>query len=302
MNDQLTIIVLTFNSSGIIQKCLSSIQLHGFKIIVVDNHSSDETTKIIEDNFPNLELIKLDKNVGYGRGNNVALKKVQTKYALVLNPDAFIEKESIDKILEEMEKNEKIALAGPIVLENYPAKEDEIRDIKNRIEKDISSIKDQYKERFGNIINVRFLIGACVFFRVSFFKKFGFFDENIFMYYEDDEICKRVEDNGFQNVIIDDSFAFHIGGASSKKNLRSAFRKGWHMNGWSKLYWKELRKGAIAAKKSSIRLSTKYFLLSFFSLFQFDSEKLILNIGSLCGSISYMIGLSAFKKNGESRG
>ncbi len=68
-------------------------------VLLVDNASSDNTIQIVADNFPQVKIIKLDKNIGYGRANNVALRQVETEFALILNPDAFILENDIEKIL-----------------------------------------------------------------------------------------------------------------------------------------------------------------------------------------------------------
>lgn len=302
MNEEITIVILTYNSSEVIDHCLSGFKDGEFKIIIVDNKSSDRTLELVRSNYSFAKIIEIDKNIGYGRANNIALDIVETKYALILNPDAFIEKESILTVVNELNNDEKIAIAGPLVLKNYPLDKTELNELKNDINKDLSTIKDIHRKRTNNLIDVGFLTGACLFLRISVFKKIGFFDENIFMYYEDDDLCRRVNINGLKNVLIENAYAFHVGGSSSKKTLNSIFKKAWHINGWSKLYWKKLRKGKFAAKKSSVRLVFKYLKLSLFSLVKFDLNKFLSQSGALCGSFAFLIGLSAFNSKGEGRG
>ena len=93
----LTIIITTFQSESIIKTCLENIDFDKYEVFVVDNNSSDNTVKIIEDQFPKVNLIKLEQNIGYGRANNIALKKTKTPYALILNPDAIISDDDIKK-------------------------------------------------------------------------------------------------------------------------------------------------------------------------------------------------------------
>ena len=91
----LTIIILTYNSSQIIKQCLDSFNNNNYQVIVVDNASSDETLQIIKANFPLVKIIRNDKNIGFGRANNLAINQVKTNFSLILNPDTIIKDAAI---------------------------------------------------------------------------------------------------------------------------------------------------------------------------------------------------------------
>jgi GT2 family glycosyltransferase len=298
----LTIIILSYNSSHIIENCLNKLDFEKYKIVVVDNASSDNSAEFIRQKFPKAQLIEMSKNVGYGRGNNEALKLVKTEFALVLNPDAIISDSDIEIVLNEMRADEKVAMAGPIILEQDSITQEAIDKELAKISKDLSGIRDTYYCKSGNGYSSKFIIGACVFFRVSIFQKIGFFDENFFMFYEDDELCLRVIRNGYKNLIVPQAVACHVGGLSSKKSLRNTYRRNWHLKGWSKLHWKEVRKGKFAAKKSAIRLTSSYFVKSLISLVRLDLEGLAINFSAFNSSFLFLFGVSAFKKDGTGKG
>lgn len=298
----LTIIILSYNSSHIIKKSLDNINFNKHKVIVVDNASKDNTVEFVKNNFPQVELIKINQNIGYGRGNNVALNQVKTEFALVLNPDALIDDDSICKVLEIMKSNSEIAIAGPLILEQNEISNEEIFKEKARIEQDFSSCKDMFYEKIGNNYDSRFISGACMFLRMDIFRKIGFFDEKIFLFYEDDEISWRAKNNGFKNLIIIEAFVCHIAASSCKKTWRGTYRRSWHLKAWSKLYFKEIRKGKFRARKSAFRLALSYFIKSLISLAKFDRESMAINLGAFSGSIAFLIGLEAFDKNGNPRG
>jgi N-acetylglucosaminyl-diphospho-decaprenol L-rhamnosyltransferase len=298
----LTIVILTFNSAAIIERSLKNLNADKYKIVIVDNASKDNTVEVIRKNFPQLELIQIPKNIGYGRGNNVALKQVNTEFALVLNPDAFISENDIEVVLSEMKAHSNIAIAGPLILQQDTISQEEREKEIIKIENDFAGLKDMYYEKIGNSFDSRFISGACIFFRMSIFQKLGFFDENIFMFYEDDEICLRSKRNGYKNITVPQATVCHVGASSSKKSLRTTYRRNWHLKGWAKLYWKEMRQGKLRAKKSAFRLASVYFVKFLISLLTIKSEKIAENFGAFMGSISYMIGFGAFKKNGTGRG
>jgi N-acetylglucosaminyl-diphospho-decaprenol L-rhamnosyltransferase len=298
----LTIIILGYNSGHIIKKSLDNINFNKHKVIVVDNASKDNTVEFVKNNFSQVELIKINQNLGYGRGNNIALNQVETEFALVLNPDALIDDDSICKVLEIMKSNSEIAIAGPLILEQNEISNEEIFKEKARIEQYFLSCKDMFYEKIGNNYDSRFISGACMFLRMDIFRKIGFFDEKIFLFYEDDEISWRAKNNGFKNLTITEAFVCHIGASSCKKTWRGTYRRNWHLKGWSKLYFKEIRKGKFRAKKSAVRLVFSYFFKSLISLAKFNRESMAINLGAFSGSAAFLIGMEAFDKNGNPRG
>lgn len=299
---ELTIVILTYNSSHIIKNSLDNLDCNKHKIIVVDNASRDNTAELVRTNYPQIQLIEIAKNGGYGRGNNAALNQLQSEFVLVLNPDALISEDDIKKVLQVMKSDEKIAIAGPLLLEGNTISAETIAFEKAKIEKDFTTIKHTYYQKIGNNYGSRFISGACLFLRTAVFKKLGFFDENIFLFFEDDEICFRARKNGYKNLLVTNAVVCHIGGASSKKTWRGTYLRNWHFKGWSKLYWKEIRKGKLNSKKSALILTGTYFVKSLFALVRFNAEEMAVNFGACAGSVAFLIGLDAFKKDGTPRG
>jgi len=300
MTKELTIIVLTYNSEGIIHDCLSKLNFDKYKIVVVDNASKDNTVKVVEENFKPDKLYKLKENIGFGNGNNVALEEVVTDFALVLNPDAMIDDENIEIVLNEMKQNDKFVLAGPVVLDEYPYNEKEYQDRLRSIKGDHDGEKDCYYKEIDNSYFVRFLIGCTMFFKMKDMRKIGFFDKNIFLFHEDDELCYRIKEKGYYPVMVKLAKAFHLKGASSTKNLHLLYLREWHFM-WSKMYWKKLRKGTLRAKRSCLRrmvVSSFYAIISVLSL---NKEKFIRHWAYINSSLLFILGFRAFRKNGKPR-
>jgi N-acetylglucosaminyl-diphospho-decaprenol L-rhamnosyltransferase len=297
----LTIIILSYNSAHIIGECLKSLNFDKYKVVVVDNASRDNSVEFVRKNFPKVEIIKIPKNIGYGRGNNVALEQVNTEFALVLNPDAIILEKDIEIVLEEMRKNPAVAMAGPVILGKYPLDQNEARSEIAKIEENFLASKNDYRAKLDDNFVARFLVGAALFMKVSIMKKIGFFDKEIFLYYEDNEICQRVEVNNYKNILVPNAFAFHIAGKSSGSSARVTYKKSWHQT-WSKLHWMEKTHNSLVAKRAGLTLLARYFAKILLSSITLNKKRLAQNLGSFFGALSFLFGLKAFNKNAESRG
>lgn len=297
----LTIVVLAYNSANIIEQCLINLNFDKYKVVVVDNASRDNSVEFVRKNFPKVEIIKIPKNIGYGRGNNVALEQVNTEFALVLNPDAIILEEDIEIVLEEMRKNPAVAMAGPVILGKYPLDQNEARSEIAKIEENFLASKNDYRAKLDDNFVARFLVGAALFMKVSIMKKIGFFDKEIFLYYEDNEICQRVEVNNYKNILVPSAFAFHIAGKSCGSCVRITYKKSWHQT-WSKLHWMEKTQNSFSTKCEALKLSFRHFEKILLSFITFNKKRSAQNLGAFCGALAFLIGLKAFKKNDEARG
>ena len=97
-NKDITIIIATFKSEGRIDACLNSID-SDIKVIVVENSRNQRFKNYIENKYKNVECELTNDNLGYGKANNIGLRKVKTKYSLILNPDTTLKKETIIKTI-----------------------------------------------------------------------------------------------------------------------------------------------------------------------------------------------------------
>ena len=281
-NKELTIIIVTFNSAEIIKKCLKSFDISKYDVFVIDNNSSDKTVEIVKNSFELVKIIENPKNMGFGRANNIGLNQAQTQFALILNPDAQIRDIDIETCLKHLKINPQIALASPYTLneENFDNAE-------------------KYKNDEINFCN--FVVGGIMFMNLENVRKFGFFDEQFFMFAEDSEICDKSILNGFKNAIFNDAFALHIGGKSSTKTLKTHYRRFWHL-GWSKTKYKQKRKNKFNFIRSTLRICTLYFCEGIFYFLLRNKEKSVQKFAFSFGSFASLIGMKAFDKNNNPRG
>ena len=164
----ITVVITSFKSEKKIRNCLNSIDKQ-CEVINVENSNNQDYKKKIENEFKNVKCILTGENLGYGKANNVGLKEVKTKYALILNPDTKLSNETLEGFLNLANKKKDFAIIGPGIVdgESNSMGEDKVRLVK--------SVK-----------------GYAMFLNLSEFKEIGFFDENIFFFLEEIDLCKRL--------------------------------------------------------------------------------------------------------------
>ena len=115
----ITIVITSFKSDEKIKNCLNSIK-NKCKVILVENSDDFELKKNIESEFNNVECFLTGENYGYGKANNIGLKKVKTKYALILNPDTLLDAQTLENFVETTNQIKNFAIIGPHIQEkNY---------------------------------------------------------------------------------------------------------------------------------------------------------------------------------------
>ena len=222
-SNDLTIVIVTFNSELKIADCLKSIE-NKAEIIVVENSNNETFKKNLENQYRNLKCILTGGNKGYAVANNIGLKSVNTNYALVLNPDTILEKNAIDNFLISANKNKDFWLIGPA--------SDQMVDIKFESNK---------------LVEVNNIKGFAIFLNLQMFKN-EFFDENYFLYFEEIDLCKRVKKNRGK-IYLDSSIKVRHSGASSVdkiSNIKLEKNRNWHWM-WSTFYFHKKHQGYLLA-------------------------------------------------------
>jgi len=228
LSKNVTIVTVTYNSMTVLPNMLKSIPKET-AIVIVDNASSDtaELKSLAKD--PNITLILNKKNKGFGEACNQGATIAKTEFIFFLNPDAKIK----DNTLIELER---AAKDNPSALAMNP--------------KIVKSNGKPYFKRSSHLINrtnwmdrgwpigncwVNILSGAAFFIRAQAFYAVGGWDENIFLYHEEDDLCLRLKELGGDLLFVHDATVQHIRGASSPPSKAGSYFKGWHM-GKSRVY------------------------------------------------------------------
>jgi len=215
----LTVIITTFKSEDKIDNCLNSIDPN-IRIIIVENSNNQKFKNYIENKFQNTECILANANLGYGKANNLGLKKVKTKYSLILNPDTVLENDSLRNFFISVKENLNFAILGPL-----------------QINKELT-LENINKYNNFSLIETDSIHGHAIFLNMEKFLDIGFFDEKIFLYLEETDLCKRIKKIN-EKIYIDPNIKiFHFGAKAVNEifSYQIELTRNWHWM-WSLFYY-----------------------------------------------------------------
>lgn len=207
-----SVIIVNYNGVEDTRRCVTSVMRYSpqSEIIVVDNYSSDNSGEILSREFPNIVLVKLTENRGYGHGCNKGAKNARGKHLFFLNNDAYLTEDSITALSQHLDRNPRAGVCGPKLVHpdgvfqlsfgDDPSivNEWKTRTTQKRLRKGNSQYAEKLSHRFNKESSVDWVTGAALMVREELFQKVGGFDGIFFMYFEDADICRRVRSAGYE--------------------------------------------------------------------------------------------------------
>lgn len=234
--------IVTHNNSRCINAAVRELLRHtkgvDFTLYVVDNASTDGTVEQLraefpEDKFPQLKIIETGKNLGFGAGHNVVLPKLDSDYHIVINPDILLRENIVLKMAEYMNEHENIGILAPAILSMdgspqilgkrqpnlkylFASRFREDGDEPGKILKEYAMLENGAHTEPYEVENAS---GCFMFFRTDVFREIGGFDERYFMYFEDADIARTVNEK-YKVVSHPGISVYHAWERSSKKDYR----------------------------------------------------------------------------------
>ena len=269
LND-LTLIIVCYKSFLLIKKNINN--LKNFKTIIIDNSNCYKTYNLVKE-FKNIKYIKTTKNLGYGVANNIAIRNSETKYVLILNPDIVIDITSIQILFESIKKYQNFGILAPSLYDqnNIRMTNGSRSILKN---KRISYASSNFPN--GDAC-YDYVIGCAMLIEKQFFLNIGSFDETFFMYFEDNDLCDRVNFNKRPVIEIPESKMVHMQGLSSELNFIIETKLSVIQKISERLYLKK----NLTKSKLILNLTKKffdYFQRSFFNIIILKPKKSFKNI------------------------
>ncbi len=258
----LSVCIVTWNARDDLRRCLQSLvaskQHISCEVIVIDNASTDDSAKMVADEFPQARLIVNPTNIGFARANNQALREARGKYVLLLNPDTIVHGDALERLVAWMEQNPDVGAAGPRLLNSDGSLQYSCRAFptlgagffrqtplgalfpRNRfVRQYLMTDWDHTVER-----EVDWLSGAALMVRRDVLESVGLLDEDFYMYCEDVDWCYRMHQRGWRVCYVPHAVITHaIGGSSNKCQARMIVER--HKSMW-RYYFKHHGRGASA--------------------------------------------------------
>jgi len=233
---ELAVVILNYNGINHLKRFLPSfIQLDysNYQIYVADNASTDQSIKYLEENYPQIRIIKLDKNYGFAGGYNHTLEQIEADYFAIVNSDLSLTPDWATRIIEYMETEPSVAVCQPKILnvneENkfeYAGASGGYIDLlgypfcRGRILDKIEEDKGQYDD----IQSIFWASGAACIIRAEAFRTVGGFDTDFFAHQEEIDLCWRLQRAGYDIKVVPSAKVFHLGGGTlSYDNPKKVF-------------------------------------------------------------------------------
>jgi hypothetical protein len=238
----LSVIIVSWNVHDLLKKCLKTLFQfntgNNYEVFVVDNASKDQSAEMVAKEFPRVHLIKSLQNLGFAKGNNVAIKKAQGKYILLLNPDTEFIEPVFDKILDFFKGHADADIVGCKLLNPDKSLQQSVRSFPTLYSSlvQISKLHHLFPPEkilkkylcsnldYSKTQKVDQVMGAFLMYK----KELGLMDENYFLWLEEVDLCKRAKNVYYTP----EARIIHYGGSSFKQVATMAKQKIFYKSLW----------------------------------------------------------------------
>lgn len=214
------VVVLNFNGAEWLEECLTSLLItsyNNFKVLLVDNASTDESVNFAYTNFPQVEVIQNTHNLGFSAGNNAGIERALTAgadYVVLLNPDTKVPKTWLDQLIEIGEAEPEIGILGPI---QYRYESDEPNAWTTALAPQLAQ-----STATPAWVEMEWVEGSCFTVKREVFRQIGKLDPLYHSFYEEIDFCRRAACAGYRTALVTGSHIHHHRGGiwAAQKNRK----------------------------------------------------------------------------------
>lgn len=283
----MTVVTVTHYSERVIGECLRSLPAD-LPVVVTDNGSRDGTRAIIQA-APQATLIANDVGVGFGNAANQGLARTDSEFVLMVNPDAKLRPGCLERLLAAAERYPEAAVLAPAL--RKPGGDWEVSHDVDMFQRAAMPSRRVDPEPEGDLC-AGYVSGAAMLVRRRALQDVPGFDPAIYLYYEDDDFCIRLQRAGWRLIRVNDAIVDHVGGGSIKRTWDKHWEKFWHI-AWSRLYIEKKYRGTMAMLRIALPALLRYgFKAPFYLLVDFR-EKGLRDAGRFCGTLGYLMGMKS---------
>ena len=289
---RITVIVVTHHSAAAIGNCLKNFT-DAPNIVVVDNASDDETLNIVLATVPQARILRNKIGVGYPGGANLGLSQVETEFALTVNPDSVVRPEDVAALLDAADRFPEGGILCPQNI-NLDGSLEWTHDVVmfKRHSIPFPYNKRQHEPVPEGDLCAEFVSGAVNLIRMSVIHELGGFDEKLFLYFDDDDLCMRMRAAGYPLILAPQARIIHINAGSVRPSLHYHWEKFWNY-GWARLYLEKKHRGARAMRGLALRQGTRFLLKALGYSLTFGFNKALRDWARFMGTIAFVIGVRA---------
>lgn len=222
-----SVVILNWNGAELLSKFLPTVLMHtqsaDCEVVVADNNSTDNSVKVLEEQFPSVKLIKLDKNYGFAEGYNRALQQVSSEYVVLLNSDVETTENWLEPLITYLENSPATAAVQPKILSYADKSKFEYAGAAGGFidrygypfcRGRILNVLEEDRGQYDNIEPIFWATGACLCIKFSDYKNAGGLDGGFFAHMEEIDLCWRLQSRGKEIACVPASKVYHVGGAS----------------------------------------------------------------------------------------
>lgn len=282
-NKSITFVIVSYNSSHVIEKCIKSIN-KSIKVIIIENSNNQFIKNYLEKKFSNVKVFLSEKNLGYAAGNNLGISKVKTQYTFILNPDAYLKKNTLKEIYKAIiTLKDDFSIIAPNLKKNY-----------GYFSKPVNNFNK-------NILSVDYVIGFAMLLNLKDIKLKEIFDKKFFLFLEEIDLCRRIKKLNKKIYIVRKSKVFHNARKASGNSFSIELCRNWHWM-WSLFYYNSKHFGTFVAYQMTISKFFSSLIKLSIGLIFFKKKIFLLNKYRLLGLFNGYIKKTSWLRPSDVKG
>lgn len=210
---RVSVVVVNYNCANYIDRTLKSLRTQTWadvEVIVADNDSTDESPALITGDFPEVRFLPLGGNFGFAEGNNRAVQASTGEFTFLLNPDAWLEPDSVERLATVLRADPTVGVVGGTVRHE----DGTVQEIGNRVDRFCFPVPRRDGAQ-RPVDRDAFYVGGCaMMLRRRDWMRLGGLDARMFMFFEEVDLCWRIQRSGLDIAVVPDATIWHLGGAT----------------------------------------------------------------------------------------
>ena len=222
---KVTIVIPNYNGKHFMEPCLASLKeqtCQDYKVLVIDNASTDGSLEYMKEHYPKIEVIALDKNYGFSKAVNVGIQHSTTPYVILLNNDTTVDPHYVEEMVKAIERSPRIFSVSSKMIQMYhPELIDSAGDLYTLLGWGVCRGTGRPVSNYTEADEIFTACAGAAIYRRSAFSKIGYFDENHFAYLEDIDVGYRAKIYGYKNTYCPTALVYHVGSGTSGSKYNS---------------------------------------------------------------------------------